>query len=176
MESYTPLNCPAGSYCPNNGSLNATACPPGFFCPGGKVTVPKICPENYFCPLGADSPRACYRGTYCPTGTGYPIPCPLGYRGVAITNQTSAVLYSLKTACERCPAGIFFFSPKQLTIFWKSKENVQCSIFFANLFMVLQYLALYHSIQYILCRHTWRGSRATRLSSVLPWLRVQWFD
>lgn len=88
-NSATPTLCPAGTYSPNPGSINAGAC---VQCTAGRV-----------CPAGSESDDAnCATGHYCPAGTGVANanPCPAGrYGGTGRVNLVSA------SDCLPCPPG-----------------------------------------------------------------------
>ena len=74
-------SCPAGYYCPRNGSAERIPCTNGTYCPEGSTSprpcqagyycpdaAKKItCPPGYFCPYAAtDNPKRCLKGHYCP--------------------------------------------------------------------------------------------------------------
>ena len=52
--------CPAGSYCPTNGTTNSTivSCPAGYFCPKGSMK-PQICPPRTYSTGGAATCTNC---------------------------------------------------------------------------------------------------------------------
>ena len=90
--------CPAGRYCPADGSSLAILCPAGSYCPAEGSILPIACPAGSYCPAeGSISPIACPLGQFqqqkqqaacisCPenyeclasAGTVNPVPCPTG--------------------------------------------------------------------------------------------------
>eukprot|EP00752_Nemacystus_decipiens_P010330 g9202.t1 len=89
-------DCPAGFYCPNWGTSNATLeCTEGFYCEGGDANATEACTAGHYCPTGSTIPRDCQAGTYqnetgresclicpegyfCPAATETPLDCPRG--------------------------------------------------------------------------------------------------
>lgn len=69
--------CPAGFYCPLNGSDISFPCENGTYCPKGTV-VPRLCEAGFYCP-GARTMIPCPSGFYCPNATANRIPCPTGH-------------------------------------------------------------------------------------------------
>ncbi|CAK7320737.1 hypothetical protein VULLAG_LOCUS22832 [Vulpes lagopus] len=87
------LPCPEGTLNPQEGALSPGACQPcpaGRYCPGeGSRQAEGPCSAGYYCEGGAASPTPqgnsafplngpCPRGHYCPKGTLYPVLCPMG--------------------------------------------------------------------------------------------------
>lgn len=100
------LDCSAGFYCPDSGTVTPTnECTAGYYCIQGAVVASPvdgetgdICPNGTYCPQGSQQPKTCLPGTYqnlagqsscynCPegyfcdssTGTVNPELCPAGY-------------------------------------------------------------------------------------------------
>eukprot|EP00961_Rhodomonas_salina_P049531 665283-Rhodomonas_salina.1 len=96
---HVPIQCPAGKFCPGDGS--SRVCPEGSYCPIGSPTH-TACPEGSYCPIGSpthtaclasgssavlrgyfcpaesaspDDKRACPTGSYCSGGNARPAPC-----------------------------------------------------------------------------------------------------
>ncbi len=70
-DGSAPASCPSGSYCPL-GSTAALPCAaaPGYGCYGGSTnTSGALCGYGMYCSGGADPPRACACPARCPAGT-----------------------------------------------------------------------------------------------------------
>lgn len=98
------IDCPAGTYNPNNGSVLVSSC--------------KICPEGTYCPnTGTITPLICPMGYYCKINSINPIFCPVG----TYNNQTGST--SIKN-CNLCPTGYFTSEQGQINI----NSCIQCPI------------------------------------------------
>ncbi|XP_019605139.2 uncharacterized protein LOC109457001 [Rhinolophus sinicus] len=115
VRTASALPCPEGTLNPREGTLSPRACQPcpaGKYCPGEGSGQPEgPCLAGYYCGGGAASATPwrnsafplngpCPLGHYCPQGTLHPVPCPAG------TMRSSPGGIS-KGSCEPCPAGSF---------------------------------------------------------------------
>ncbi|KAL8273754.1 hypothetical protein Esti_002354 [Eimeria stiedai] len=111
--------CPAGAYCPEEGSAKpGPTCPEGHVCPAGTAVprkclqgtwcpagsgVAQQCPPGAVCPPGSVAPKPCPLGSYCPSDVSEPIKCPAGYMGSQDRSDTT----TLESGCTICPKGTF---------------------------------------------------------------------
>ena len=123
--------CPAGLYCPENGTVhgipceisescpegtvNPIPCPAGYYCPMPGIRLP--CPPGYYCPEGSSFFIECPPNHYCEqpgcegayleqAGADRPSICPLGYREILNIGE-NFTRDSLSTTCEQCPPGMY---------------------------------------------------------------------
>ncbi len=112
VDLVTPIKCPEGSYCPDEGMTAPILCPAGTYNAtkgAASKDACKPCTANHYCPNpGTVEPKKCLEGTWsaegatvcqgCPAGSklegGKCVLCPKG------TYQDQAG----QTACEACPA------------------------------------------------------------------------
>ena len=101
-----PITCPAGTYCPGNGTkalTDAIPCPAGSYCIDGSLG-PTKCPAGTYCPNMNTKALAdaiqCPAGSYCPEGSTQPIQCPAG---TFCSNMNTKALDD----AIQCPAGAY---------------------------------------------------------------------
>ena len=99
-----PITCPAGTYCPGNGTkalTDAIPCPAGSYCIDGSLG-PTKCPAGTYCrDAGMSEPTQCPAGYFCmnsTTGMTSPLACPVG----TYSTKLGATEYK---SCIPCPAG-----------------------------------------------------------------------
>ena len=93
--------CPAGYYCPYNGSAIIIPCTNGTYCPNGTIK-PQFCEAGFYCP-GAQTKIPCPSGFYCPYATANRIPCPTGHYCPGNDNCTLSDAGSITPII--CPSG-----------------------------------------------------------------------
>ena len=101
-------SCPAGYFCPYNGSDISFPCTNGTYCPNGTIH-PEWCEAGFYCPE-ARVKIPCPSGYYCPNATVDKIPCPTGHYCPGVDNcmltEAGAIIPTI------CPLGmlsVFFF-------------------------------------------------------------------
>ena len=95
-------NCPAGSYCPLEGTTRPLPCPKGHYCLSSSTTATPCAGGTYNPLIGSSASGACLscpQGNYCPQSSYEPIACPPGYYCAA-----SSAIYS---ATFKCAAGTY---------------------------------------------------------------------
>ena len=95
--------CPAGTQCPFDATVEPLACDAGSFCKEGTI-VPQPCPDGTYSSLSnltqASECSECPVGFYCVAGGTSPEPCHAGYYGDAAGLSTA-------TCTGQCDAGYY---------------------------------------------------------------------
>ena len=105
--------CPAGTYCPNYGTITPTPCPAGTWSSSRAVSC-NVCTIGNYCPIGSGSQTQCAAGYYCSSPSAQTT-CSPGYfcpAGSTAQAQCPTGSYcpnpGTKTTCDPgyyCPAG-----------------------------------------------------------------------
>jgi hypothetical protein len=62
--TVTEIECPSGSYSPNQGAATCTTCPAGQYCPSPGMSSTITCSAGRYCPSGSVTETWCPYGTY----------------------------------------------------------------------------------------------------------------
>jgi hypothetical protein len=105
------VQCPIGTYMPYYGATelaDCVECQAGYYCPDEGTITPTACENTwgYYCPesTGAEADReSCNHGFFCPAKAHMEYRCALGY----YTDSTWTATSSNWASCDTCPGGSY---------------------------------------------------------------------